>query len=42
MAYLDGFILISIFFVCATPLLFLLKTKKVDAQLAKKLVAEAH
>ncbi len=42
MAYLDGFILISMFFVCAIPLMFLLKTPKFNPVLAQKIAAEAH
>lgn len=42
MAYLDGFMLISIFFVCAIPFILLLSTKKVDAATQAKIAEESH
>jgi MFS transporter, DHA2 family, multidrug resistance protein len=42
MAYLDGFTLISIFFVCAIPFLFMLKTKKMDKATLQKVQEESH
>jgi DHA2 family multidrug resistance protein len=41
-AYLDGFILISIFFICAIPFMFLLKTKKMDRATLQKVREESH
>jgi len=41
-AYLDGFILISIFFICAIPFLFLLKTEKLDKTKLQKVQEESH
>ncbi len=41
-AYLDGFILISIFFICAIPFMFLLKTKKMDKATLQKVQEESH
>jgi DHA2 family multidrug resistance protein len=41
-AYLDAFRLISVFFICALPLIFLLQNKKLDAQTIKKVSEEAH
>jgi DHA2 family multidrug resistance protein len=41
-AYLDGFILISLFFIATVPFLFLLQTKKTDAATRAKVAAEAH
>jgi DHA2 family multidrug resistance protein len=42
MAYLDGFTLISIFFVFAIPFIFLLSTKKIDAATQAKIAEESH
>jgi DHA2 family multidrug resistance protein len=42
LAYLDGFLLISIFFIAALPLMFLLKTKKVDKATMQKIAEESH
>lgn len=42
MAYLDGFALISMFFICAIPFLFLLRTKKMDKATAQKVAQESH
>ncbi len=42
MAYLDGFVLISIFFVCAIPFIFLLSTKKISAATQAKIAEESH
>jgi DHA2 family multidrug resistance protein len=42
MAYLDGFTLISIFFVCAIPFVFLLSRKKIDAATQAKIAEESH
>ncbi len=41
-AYLDGFILISIFFIVASPFILMLKTKKTDAATMKKVAESAH
>jgi DHA2 family multidrug resistance protein len=41
-AYLDGFILISIFFICAIPFLFMLRTKKMDKATLQKVQEESH
>jgi DHA2 family multidrug resistance protein len=41
-AYLDGFILISVFFICAIPFMFLLKTKKMDKATLQKVQEESH
>jgi DHA2 family multidrug resistance protein len=42
LAYLDGFLLISLFFLAALPLMFLLKTKKVDKATMQKISEESH
>lgn len=42
LSYLDGFKLISIFFLCAIPIMFLLKTKKVDKATLQKISEESH
>ena len=42
MAYLDGFILISVFFICAIPFLFMLRTQKLDQATIKKVQEESH
>ncbi|SDM59722.1 DHA2 family efflux MFS transporter permease subunit [Pedobacter antarcticus] len=41
-AYLDGFLLISIFFVCTIPFMLLLKNQTMDAETRAKIAAEAH
>ncbi len=41
-AYLDGFLLISIFFIAASPFILMLKTKKTDAATIKKVAESAH
>ncbi|CAN5305501.1 MDR family MFS transporter [soil metagenome] len=40
--YLDGFLLISIFFIAASPFIFMLKTKKSDAATMKAVSESAH
>lgn len=42
LAYLDGFRLISIFFLAALPFMFLLKTKRMDKATAQKIAEESH
>lgn len=42
LAYLDGFKLISLFFLLTIPFMFLLKTKKMDAESIKKVQEESH
>jgi DHA2 family multidrug resistance protein len=42
LAYLDGFMLISIFFLAAIPFIFLLKTNKVDKATMQKISEESH
>jgi len=42
LAYLDGFTLIAIFFVVAFPIIFLLKTKKMDKATMQKISEESH
>ncbi|MBT1702437.1 DHA2 family efflux MFS transporter permease subunit [Chryseosolibacter indicus] len=42
LAYLDGFLLISIFFIAAIPFIFLLKTNKVDKATMQKISEESH
>jgi DHA2 family multidrug resistance protein len=42
LAYLDGFKLISIFFLAVIPFMFLLKTKKVDKATMQKISEESH
>jgi DHA2 family multidrug resistance protein len=42
LAYLDGFQLISLFFLAAIPIMFLLKTKKVDKATMQKISEESH
>lgn len=42
LSYLDGFKLISIFFLCALPIMFLLKTNKVDKATMQKISEESH
>jgi hypothetical protein len=42
MSYLDGFLLISLFFIVASPFIFMLKIKKSDAATIKKVAESAH
>lgn len=42
LAYLDGFKLISLFFICALPLMFLLRTQKTDKATIQKISEESH
>jgi len=42
LAYLDGFKLISLFFLIAMPFMFLLKTKKTDKATLQKVQEESH
>jgi DHA2 family multidrug resistance protein len=42
LAYLDGFLLISVFLICAIPFIFLLRTQKQDAATLAKVSEEAH
>jgi DHA2 family multidrug resistance protein len=42
LAYLDGFKLISIFFLIAMPFMFMLKTKKIDKATIQKISEESH
>lgn len=42
MSYIDGFVLISMFFVCALPFILLLTNKKVDALTQTKIAEESH
>jgi MFS transporter, DHA2 family, multidrug resistance protein len=41
-AYLDGFTLISVFFICAIPFMFLLRTQKTDKATIQKIQQESH
>jgi DHA2 family multidrug resistance protein len=41
-AYLDGFLLISVFFICAIPFLFMLRTQKMDKATLQKVQQESH
>ncbi len=41
-SYLDGFLLISIFFIAASPFILMLKVKKTDAATQKKVAEAAH
>lgn len=41
-AYLDGFLLISLFFVCTIPFMLLLKNETMDAETRAKVAAAAH
>jgi DHA2 family multidrug resistance protein len=41
-SYLDGFTLISVFFICAIPFMFLLRTKKMDKATLQKVQEESH
>jgi DHA2 family multidrug resistance protein len=42
LAYADCFMLITIFFVCAIPFMFLLQTKKMDKATMQKVAEESH
>jgi MFS transporter, DHA2 family, multidrug resistance protein len=42
LSYLDGFKLISVFFLCCIPLMFLLKTEKTDEATRAKIAEESH
>lgn len=42
LAYLDGFLLVSVFFICTIPFMLLLKTEKMDAETRARIAAEAH
>ncbi len=42
LAYLDGFKLIGLFFLIVLPLVFLLKTKKMDKATMQKISEESH
>jgi DHA2 family multidrug resistance protein len=42
LAYLDGFLLVSVFFVCTIPFMLLLKSEKMDAETRARIAAEAH
>ncbi len=42
MAYTDSFQLIALFFICAIPFMFLLRTKKVDKATLQKVSEESH
>jgi MFS transporter, DHA2 family, multidrug resistance protein len=42
LSYLDGFKIISLFFLCCIPLMFLLKTEKTDAAMGSKISEELH
>lgn len=42
LSYLDGFLLISLFFMAAVPFMFLLRTQKLDKATQAKLQEEAH
>ncbi|MBB6499345.1 DHA2 family efflux MFS transporter permease subunit [Pedobacter cryoconitis] len=41
-AYLDGFFLIAVFFVCAIPFMLLLKNQAMDAKTREEVAAAAH
>lgn len=41
-AYLDGFLLISIFFIAVVPFILMLKTKPMDAATRARIASEAH
>lgn len=41
-AYLDGFLLIALFFVCTIPFMLLLKNESMDAETRAKVAAAAH
>lgn len=42
LAYLDGFLLVSVFFICSIPFMLLLKNEKMDAKTRAKVAAAAH
>lgn len=42
LSYLDGFLLISVFFIAAVPFMFLLRTQKLDKATQAKIQEEAH
>jgi DHA2 family multidrug resistance protein len=42
LSYLDGFRVISLFFLCAIPAMFLLKFKKLNAGEMAKVAEESH
>lgn len=42
LGYLDGFLLISVFLLFATPFIFLLRTQKQDAATLAKVAEESH
>jgi DHA2 family multidrug resistance protein len=42
LSYLDGFKLISLFFLITIPLMFMLKTKKIDKATIQKIAEESH
>jgi DHA2 family multidrug resistance protein len=42
LSYLDGFILISVFFIVAIPFMFLLRSQKLDKETQAKIQEEAH
>jgi DHA2 family multidrug resistance protein len=42
LAYADSFLLISLFFVCVIPFMFLLRTQKVDKATMQKISEESH
>ena len=42
LSYLDAFMLIAIFFICAIPFMFLLRTQKIDKATAQKIAEESH
>jgi DHA2 family multidrug resistance protein len=42
LSYLDAFMLIALFFICAIPFMFLLRTQKIDKVTAQKIAEESH
>ncbi len=42
LGYLDGFLLISVFFIVASPFIFMLKTKKADTATMKQVAESSH
>jgi len=42
LSYADCFVLLSLFFICAIPFMFLLRTKKVDKATMQKIAEESH
>jgi DHA2 family multidrug resistance protein len=42
LSYLDAFLLISVFFIAASPFLLLTQNKKMDAETIKKVAEESH